>query len=147
MGPKGAAIAIIIVLILAVAFVAATYSPLYDFICNLLGIQNSVYITGVSLEIGGAHPTSCFGSVIQPLPGFNVQRGSQFNYTLNLTNSCPDPHNITNVSVLNGGFSVRSVSPRLQYEVFGNNRVQLSMVVVPAQGFGGGVLTLQLNVT
>lgn len=147
MGPEGAVVAIIIILILAFAFIAITYQPLHDYINSFLGIQTSVHITGVSLELNALTNASCFGSVVQPLPGFYAQKGSGFDYTVNLTNSCASPHNITNVSVLNGGFSITSVSPKLPYEVFGNNKIQLSTLISPASGFNGGVLTIQVNVT
>jgi hypothetical protein len=148
MGPKSVVVAIIVILILALAFIAITYQPLHNYIDGILGIHNnSIYITGVSLEINSAANVSCFGNVVQPLPGFYAQKGSEFDYTVNLTNSCTGPHNITNVSVLNSGFSIKSVNPRLQYEVFENNKVQLSMAISPSGGFNGGVMTLQVNVT
>ncbi len=147
MGPKSVVLAIILILILAFAFIAITYPPLNAYIDGVLGVHNTVYITGVSLEINGAPNESCFGSVVQPFPGFSTQKGAEFNYTVNLTNTCTGPHNITNVSILNPGFSIVSASPRLQYEVFNGNRVQLGMQISPPSGFNAGVMTLQVNVT
>ncbi|HIH50647.1 MAG: hypothetical protein ABSE71_04620 [Candidatus Micrarchaeaceae archaeon] len=147
MGPKSVVLAIIVILVLALAFIAITYKPLNNYIDGILGIHNTIYITGVSFEINGATNESCFGNVVQPLPGFYAQKGGEFSYTVNLTDACTGPRNITNVNVLNSGFSIKSVSPRLPYEVFGGNRVQLGMEISHPSGFSAGVLTLQLNVT
>ncbi len=148
MGPKGVAVAIVVIIILAAAFVAVTYQPLNGYLSKFFGIRNdSVYITGVSLEINGPANESCFGNVIQPLQGFYAQRGGSFNYTVNLTDSCTGTHEILNASVLNSGFAVESVNPKLPYEVFRNNTMRLSMEISPQSDFNGGVLTLQVNVT
>ena len=103
-------IAFIILAALVIAFIWTADPTLVN---SLLGINSNIYVSGVSLEINNAYPMQCFGNVIRPLPGFYVQRGSEFNLTFNLTNTCADGHNITSVGVMNGGFSTSITGPKL----------------------------------
>lgn len=135
---------IVTIIIIAIA-VVYFYDP--NLLYMLLGISNKVYVSGVSVEINNINPISCFGNVVQPFNGFTIQKGSTFEYTVNLTNSCPEAHNVTAIQVLNNGFTIKAVDPKLQYEIFQNNRVPFKLQIAPPSSFNGGVLTLQVNVT
>jgi hypothetical protein len=135
------------IIILAIVAIAAIYIYNPNLIYNLLGISNDVYVSGVSVEINSVNPISCFGSVVQPFPGFYTEKGSQFQYMFNLSNSCPASHNVTTINVLNNNFAVQVTDPKLPYEIFSNNRVPFKLLITPTSSFNGGVLTLQVNVT
>jgi hypothetical protein len=138
---------LLVIIVLVILALAAIYIYNPNLIYNFFGIPNEMFISGVSLEINNASPISCFGNVVQALPGFYTQKGSAFNYTLNVTNSCPSPHNVTSIESINNHFTVQVLEPKLQYEIFQNNRVPFKIRVTPPSNFNGGVLTLQVNVT
>jgi hypothetical protein len=135
----------ILVLVLLIVIAAAVYILDPAFIYMLF--PSNVYVSGVSLEINNATQISCFGNVVQALPGFNITRALPFSYSFNLTNSCKAPHNVTAINVINNGFTTRVVNPVLKYEMFGGNRVPFSVLITPSSGFNGGVMTIQVNVT
>ncbi len=137
--------AIIIIIFMVAVFLVVLYEM--GILDGLLGISNRAYISGVSLTINDARPISCFGNVVQPLPEFNISKGAAFYYTFNLTDSCQQSHNITNISVINSGFKTKVISPRLQYQIFQGNRVPFQVLITPPASFDGGVLDLQVNVT
>ncbi len=112
-----AAIIILLIVVAAILLFLLNYVAIKNYVYGLFGISNSIYISGVSLEINNANPVSCFGNVVQPLPAFYTEKGSPFNYTLNLTNACASPHNVTNITSPNPGFSIKVLSPKLQYEI------------------------------
>ncbi len=138
---------VVLFLIVAAAAIAIVYLYSPSTIYGFLGISDNTSISGVSLEINSARQTSCFGSVVQALPGFSFASGSMFNYSFNLTDSCPGRRNITSILVLNPGFAIRSVNPQLPYETFNGNRVPFTVQVQPPSGFHGGVMSIQVNAT
>ncbi len=137
--------AIFIVFIIAVAVFIYLFST--GILNGLFSFSSNIYVSGISLEINSASSISCFGNVIQPMPGFNISKDAPFNYTFNLTNSCQASHNVTGVNVINSGFKTDVLSPKLQYQMFQNNKVPFRLIITPPQSFNGGVLNLQINVT
>ncbi len=141
----GTGLVIFFIFIIVVALFIYLFST--GILNSIFGFSNKIYVSGISLEINNANAINCFGNVIQPLPGLNVSEGTPFNYTFNMTNSCPKSHNVTSINVTNVGFKTDVISPKLQYQMFQNNKVPFRIIINPPQSFSGGILNLQVNVT